>query len=102
MKCLLLQVNAWLHKVFCGKTVPAYEVSDDTLDLLTELKQACERQEKYNELILQDLQLKADEYRAEGICFSYINEPFVTEIIGSTSQTLMTGILYIENCEMQL
>jgi len=62
-----LQVDAWLQKVFAGQSVPAYEVTEQTLDLLTQLKQSNERQEKYNQLIVQDMQLKADEYRVEGI-----------------------------------
>ena len=47
--------------------MPAYEVSQQTLDLLIQLKQANERQDKYNQLIMHDMQLKADEYRVEGI-----------------------------------
>jgi len=59
--------------VFAGQSVPAYEVNQQTLDLLTQLKQANERQDKYNELIVQDMQLKADEYKVEGIlmCIKY-------------------------------
>jgi len=63
----LLQVDAWLQKVFAGEPVPAYELNAETLDLLTQLKQANERQEKCNQLIIQDLQLKTDEYRVEGV-----------------------------------
>jgi len=67
--CLSLQVAAWLQKVFAGSelAVPSYEVSERTLDLLQQLKQANERQETYSQLIKQDLQLKTDEYSAEGI-----------------------------------
>jgi len=53
--------------VFAGQSVPAYEVNNETLDLLMQLKQANERQEKFNQLIMQDFQLKADEYRVEGV-----------------------------------
>lgn len=59
------EVDAWLQKVFSGQSVPAYEVNEYTLELLNQLKQSCEGQEKFNELIVQDLQLKADEYRVE-------------------------------------
>ena len=52
--------------MFAGNSVPAYEVNEQTLDLLTQLKQANERQEKYNQLIIHDLQIKSDEYHAEG------------------------------------
>jgi len=58
--------------MFAGESVPAYEVNEETLGLLTQLKQANERQEKHNQLILQDMQLKADEYRVEGIIFGHI------------------------------
>ena len=66
-KCCPLQVDAWLQKVFTGDSVPAYEVSEQTLDLLLQLKQTNEHQENYNQRIIQDMQLKTDEYRAEGI-----------------------------------
>ena len=66
-KAVLLQVDAWLQKVFAGQSLPAYEVNDQTVDLLSQLKQAYERQENYNQLIVHDMQLKADEYRVEGI-----------------------------------
>ena len=61
------QVDAWLQKVFAGQSLPAYEVNNETLDLLMQLKHANERQEKFNQLIMQDFQLKADEYRVEGV-----------------------------------
>jgi len=48
------------------QTVPAYELSERTLDLLMQLKQANERQEKYRQLMVHDMQLKADEYQVEG------------------------------------
>jgi len=63
----LFEVDAWLQKVFAEQSVPAYEVNQQTLDLLSQLQQANERQDKCNELIVHDMQLKADEYRAEGI-----------------------------------
>jgi len=58
--------------VFCGQSVPAYEVNECTLELLNQLKQTCERREKFNQLIVQDLQLKTDEYRVEGIICSSV------------------------------
>ena len=64
---LSLQIDAWLQKVFAGDSMPAYEVNEQTLDLLSELKHCSERQENYNQLIIHDMRLKADEYRAEGI-----------------------------------
>jgi len=67
LQSFLLQVDAWLQKVFAGQSLPAYEVNEQTLELLSQLKHANERQEKYNQLIVQDMQLKADEYRVEGI-----------------------------------
>ena len=62
-----MQVDAWLQKVFAGQSVPAYEVNEQTLDLLTELKQANERQDKYSQLMVNDMQVKADEYQVEGM-----------------------------------
>jgi len=53
--------------VFAGQSVPAYEVNEQTLDLLTELKQANERQDKYSQLMVNDMQVKADEYQVEGM-----------------------------------
>lgn len=55
------------EEVFAGQTqtVPAYELSERTLDLLMQLKQANERQEKYRQLMVHDMQLKADEYQVE-------------------------------------
>jgi len=64
---LSLQIDAWLQTVFAGDSLPAYEVNEQTLDLLSELKHCNERQENYNQLIIHDMRLKADEYRAEGI-----------------------------------
>jgi len=52
--------------VFAGESVPAYEVNEQTLDLLTELKRANERQDNYYQLMVNDTQLKADEYHLEG------------------------------------
>ena len=52
--------------MFSGQLVPAYEVNEQTMDLLSEVKESNERQERHNQLLVHDLQLKADEYRVEG------------------------------------
>jgi len=64
-------VDAWLQKVFSGQSVPSYEVTEQTLQLLNELKQTNERRETYSRLTVHDLLLKADEYQVEGI-ISYV------------------------------
>lgn len=83
------EIDAWLQKVFAGDSVPAYEVNEQTLDLLSELKQSSERQENYNQLIIQDLQLKADEYHAEAVRLSRLLERFGL----STSCLSQSGML---------
>lgn len=59
------EVEAWLAKVFASRPVPQHEINSRTLDLLIELKHTCDQQDKNVELILQDHQLKTQEYAVE-------------------------------------
>lgn len=61
------QVHCWLEKVFGGDGVPHYEVNHRTTELLYNLKQLNEKQDKAADIITEDLQQKAEEYEVEGL-----------------------------------
>ena len=63
---LLAQVNIWLQKTFGGDEVPQYEITPRTVNVLYDLMQRNEWQDKCAGIITDDLRQKAEEYNAEG------------------------------------
>ena len=64
--CPRCQVQAWLESIYGGDPVPAYEVSQHTLDVLTQLKACHDTRERHAQLLLQDAEQKTEEYLLEG------------------------------------
>lgn len=58
-------MHSWLGKIFSGDNVPPYEVNSQTVGLLYQLAQDCERKEAQSRIVLEDLEQKTREYAAE-------------------------------------
>ena len=62
-----MQVDDWLRRISTNDTrVPAYEICMRTMDMLSELSTACEKQQTRVKLILDDMKQKENEYKSEG------------------------------------
>ena len=55
-----------MEVVFGGENVPHYEVNSRTVDLLCRLKEINEQRDRMAEIITEDFQQKAEEYKTEG------------------------------------
>ncbi|XP_062517337.1 HAUS augmin-like complex subunit 1 [Corticium candelabrum] len=61
-------VDDWLRRISTNDTrVPAYEICMRTMDMLSELSTACEKQQTRVKLILDDMKQKENEYKSEGL-----------------------------------
>lgn len=67
MVLINVQIEAWLDQTLTPRDVRRYELNDTTVGILTQLMNRNVLQDKTAELIMQDLQLKAEEYEAEGL-----------------------------------
>ena len=58
-------MHSWLGKIFSDDNVPPYEVNSQTVGLLYQMAQDCEKKEAQARLVLEDLEQKTREYTAE-------------------------------------
>lgn len=55
-----------MQQLFKESQVPPYEICGRTVNILSELRSACERQETRTQHVLDDMKQKENEYNAEG------------------------------------
>ena len=60
-------MRAWLEKVFAGADIPQYEINEHTIDTLHGLMQRNQERDRETQIIIDDLNQKAEEYHAEGM-----------------------------------
>lgn len=69
---LPLQVQMWLEKMFAGDDVPEFELNASNITLLYNLMKCNEQADKDTQVLVEDYQLKAEEYNIEGM-FNYFD-----------------------------
>lgn len=63
---LSFQVQLWLEQQFAGEGYPQYELKPRTVQILHQLMQKNQAENRDALLIIDDLTQKAEEYKAEG------------------------------------
>ena len=95
------EVQCWLETLFGGEPVPAYELNKRTVSVLYGLMKRSEQNEKGTQLIIADLQQKAEEYSSEANRIEGILK-YVNLTSASLSQSGLTSVRTLANVALLL
>ncbi|XP_010083586.1 PREDICTED: HAUS augmin-like complex subunit 1, partial [Pterocles gutturalis] len=87
------QVTLWLKKIYGNQPVPEYEVNANTVDILYELAECNEARDRDVSLLIEDMEQKATEYKAEA---NYLKDLLAESLGLSLSSLSSEGTSYLD------